>query len=54
MRLLADENVPRAAVPALQKAGHDVVWIRLSGPGSPDSEVLAQAVRENRILLTFD
>lgn len=54
MRLLADENLPRAAVEALLRAGHDVVWVRLSSPGLCDTDVLAQAIRENRILLTFD
>lgn len=39
---------------ALQAAGHDVVWIRTAAPGTSDSDVLAWAVREKRILLTFD
>jgi hypothetical protein len=54
MRFLANENFPGAAVTALQTAGHDVVWVRVAGPGISDSDVLAWAVRENRILLTFD
>jgi predicted nuclease of predicted toxin-antitoxin system len=54
MRFLANENVPGSAVTALRIAGHDVVWIRTAAPGSTDPEVLAQAVREERILLTFD
>ena len=54
MLLLAGENLPRAAVQALAQAGHDVVWIRLSSPSLRDSEVLARATREIRILLTFD
>jgi hypothetical protein len=54
MRLLADENFPRAAVVALAAAGHDVVWVRTATPGAADAEVLAQAAREQRILLTFD
>jgi predicted nuclease of predicted toxin-antitoxin system len=54
MRFLADENFPGAAVAALSAAGSDVVWIRIAAPGSSDSEVLARAVREERILLTFD
>jgi predicted nuclease of predicted toxin-antitoxin system len=54
MRFLANENFPRAAVVALEKAGHDVVWIRTAAPGCGDQEVLAWAGREKRILLTFD
>ncbi len=54
MRFLAHENFPRAAVAALQAAGHDVVWIRIDAPGATDRDVLAWAEREGRILLTFD
>ena len=54
MRFLANENFPRDAVEALRAAGHDLDWIRTDAPGSPDPDVLARAVRENRILLTFD
>jgi predicted nuclease of predicted toxin-antitoxin system len=52
LRFLADENFPRAAVAALEAAGHDIVWVRLAAPGAAD--VLAAAARESRILLTFD
>lgn len=54
MRFLANENFPGSAVAALRAAGHDVVWIRESAPGSADRDVLVQAMREARILLTFD
>jgi Domain of unknown function (DUF5615) len=54
MRFLANENFPGAAVRALEAAGHDVVWVRTAGPGKPDPDVLAWAMREERILLTFD
>ena len=54
MRLLADENFPADAVVALREAGHDVVWIRTDSPGIPDNQVLDQAQRERRIVLTFD
>jgi predicted nuclease of predicted toxin-antitoxin system len=54
MRFLANENFPGDAVIQLQKAGHDVVWVRTAAPGSKDEDVLAQAAREQRILLTFD
>jgi predicted nuclease of predicted toxin-antitoxin system len=54
MRFLANENFPGDAVTALEAAGHDVVWIRIAAPGSKDEDILACAVREDRVLLTFD
>jgi predicted nuclease of predicted toxin-antitoxin system len=54
MRFLANENFPGAAVKALVADGHDVVWVRIAAPGTTDPDVLAWAVREERILLTFD
>lgn len=54
MRSLADENFPRAAILALEAAGHDIAWIGAATPGATDADVLAQAAREQRILLTFD
>ena len=54
MRILANENIPWAAISMLRENGHDVVWIRTSAPGTSDLEVLAQAQSENRILITFD
>src|SRR5689334_6448717 len=54
MKLLADENVPGAAVQALRDAGHDLLWIRESHPGMADPDILQIAVSESRVLLTFD
>jgi predicted nuclease of predicted toxin-antitoxin system len=54
MRFLADENFPGDAVSALRDAGHDVAWICAEAPGTPDREVLDRAMRQSRILLTFD
>jgi predicted nuclease of predicted toxin-antitoxin system len=54
MRFLANENVPDAAVDLLKAAGHDVVWVRIMAPGASDLDVFAWAVREERILRTFD
>ncbi len=54
MRLLANENFPRVAVDALRSAGHDVGWVRSDAPGATDDDVLAKALAERRILLTFD
>ncbi len=54
MRLLANENVPLGSVQLLRAAGHDVVAIIENTPGATDTEVLAQAAREDRVILTFD
>ena len=54
MRFLADENFPRSAVAALRSLGHDVAWVRSDAPGTADHDVLRWAIREERVLLTFD
>ena len=54
MRFLANENFPDAAIAALNAAGHEVVSVRFVAPGTSDASVLERAVRERRILLTFD
>jgi predicted nuclease of predicted toxin-antitoxin system len=54
MRFLANENIPGLAVKAVAAEGHDIVWVRAVAPGSKDEEILAWAVREKRVLLTFD
>jgi predicted nuclease of predicted toxin-antitoxin system len=54
VNFLANENFPLEAVESLRLAGHDVAWIRADAPGSTDPQVLARAVAELRVLLTFD
>ena len=54
MRLLANENIPGSIVDALRGAGHDIAWVRTEAPGITDSEVLALANAQQRLLLTFD
>jgi predicted nuclease of predicted toxin-antitoxin system len=54
VKLLANENIPRLAVEALRVAGHDVAWIAERSPSVADEDVLALAVMESRVLLTFD
>ena len=53
-RLLANENVPGDAIVAARAASHDVMWIREVARGADDNSVLALALSEKRILLTFD
>jgi predicted nuclease of predicted toxin-antitoxin system len=54
MRWLADENFPGDAVDLLRAQAHDVAWIRTDSPGLVDADVLAHAMTEARVLLTFD
>ena len=53
MRFLANENFPGDAVVGLKAAGHDIVWVRTTAPGSKDKDILAWAEREARVLLTL-
>src|SRR5438067_2364439 len=54
MRFLADESCDFAIVRALRAAGHDVLAVADVSPRAPDPNVIALAVRDNRILLTED
>lgn len=54
LRFLANENMAVDVVAALRLAGHDVAWIREDSPGVDDPSVLARAVKEQRVLVTFD
>jgi len=54
MKFLANENMAGDAIIALREKGHDVAWIRTDAPGSKDEDVLARAMAEQRILITFD
>lgn len=54
MRLLANENIPIAAVLALRDAGYDVTSLSETAPGIADEKALALAREQGRILVTFD
>ncbi len=54
MRILADENFLGPAVALLRERGHDVFWARTEMPGAADTQVLARAQVERRLLVTFD
>ena len=52
--MLANENFPGDAVAALREQGHEVLWARTDMAGSSDTEILARAQAEQRIVVTFD
>lgn len=55
LRAYADEHVPAAVVQALRLRGMDVVFVQeRQGEGTDDVDVLAEALRDERILLTCD
>ena len=54
MKFLADESLEARLVESLRAAGHDVLFVAEMDPGISDSDVLDQANREHRVLLTND
>lgn len=54
MRWLIDECVDASLVVLLRETGHDAVDMSLVSPRSTDTEVMALAQREGRLLLTED
>jgi predicted nuclease of predicted toxin-antitoxin system len=54
MRFLGDESCHAAIVLALREAGHDVVAVSERCPGAADSNVIAIALGETRVLVTED
>ena len=54
IRWLADENIPLASAERLRQAGHDVVSVVETMPGASDEAVLQYAVKDHRIIITFD
>ena len=56
-RIYSNENFYYAAVEILQQLGHDVLTTKAAGnanKGIPDEDVLAYAIAEERIVLTFN
>jgi predicted nuclease of predicted toxin-antitoxin system len=53
-RLLADENIPKKALEALKQQGIDIVSVADFSTGLSDQDVIKTAIRENRIIVTFD
>jgi len=54
MRFLSDEHIPFASVALLRGAGHDVAAVAEGAVGNSDRENIALAIREQRVILTYD
>ncbi len=54
MLFLADECCDALVVRTLRELGYDVTYVAELAPGLTDTDVLAQSVAEERILLTED
>ncbi len=54
MKFLADESLEGRLVEFLRAQGHDVIFVAEMSPGLSDSDVVALANREKRVLLTND
>ena len=54
MRFLTDEIIARSVVLGLRAAGHEVLWARESLRGLGDDLLLARAMTDGRVVVTFD
>ncbi len=54
MRILLDVNVGTTIAIALREAGHDVIRTALLTPKAADPSILAWAVSDGRVLITYD
>ena len=55
MRFLADMGVSMRVVESLRSSGHDAIHLRDEGlQRLPNGEIFQKAIREERIVLTFD
>jgi predicted nuclease of predicted toxin-antitoxin system len=54
MKILANENFPKASVEYLQSNGYDIKSIGTDNAGISDGEVMMIAISENRLIVTFD
>ncbi|MVM38167.1 hypothetical protein GO730_12200 [Spirosoma sp. HMF3257] len=54
MKFLADENFPITAFRILLESGYDIKHVAFEIPSVSDIDVTDFAIKENRIILTFD
>jgi len=52
--LLADENIPKKALETLRQQGIDIISVADFSTGLSDQDIIKTAIRENRIIVTFD
>jgi len=54
LKFLANENIPVASVQHLRSIGFDITSIGEIAPGIADTEVIDIAIKEERIIITYD
>lgn len=54
MKFLVDENIGKSIVGHLKNTGYDVIWIKEVRLGMPDSDILKLALKEKRVIVTYD
>jgi predicted nuclease of predicted toxin-antitoxin system len=54
VKLLANENFPKASVILLRDLGYDIISIGEDDPGITDRQVMELAQDQKRLILTFD
>lgn len=54
MKLLANENFPKASVALLRSKGYDVLSVGANCPSVEDEDVIDLAINEERLIMTFD
>lgn len=54
MRILADENIAKDVVAWLRTSGHDVLFAAEAEAGAADTQWVARAEKEQRVILTSD
>ena len=54
MQFLANENFPVPSIRRLREAGYDIAAVIEDNRGCDDQTVMARAVSEKRIIITFD
>ena len=54
LKLLANENFPYKSIVYLLENGYDITSIGIDNPSILDAEVMLIAMKEERVILTFD
>jgi predicted nuclease of predicted toxin-antitoxin system len=54
MKIIVNENVTRTVIDQLRQHGHDVISVKETMRGQADSDILARAEAEQRLVVTQD